>query len=244
MCLRQMLLYNLYNLIHDAGSRVAIVGVTSCLDATDHLEKRVKSRFSQRTLRFPPLQRSADFIQMLQNALQLPTKSPPTAAAAAGSGGDDSDGLCAGATVSSAQKAQYVQRFNAALKLLLKHPTLTKHLHQMSLATSDARTYLQLARVALSQLTLEHPFLRVEAFCTPIGSSAVVSSSVERDKEGQPGAEHPKRHRLTAREMTLLGLNRLELILMVAMTKLIKRGETWLSLGRRLITSRLTRCLD
>lgn len=209
-----MLLYNLYNLIHDAGSRVAIVGLTSCLDATDHLEKRVKSRFSQRTLRFPPLQRSAHFIQILQHALQLPTKSPPRPAAAAAA---DADG--AGGADNSAQKQQYVKRFNAALKLLLKHATLTKHLHQMSLVTSDARAYLHLARVALSQLTLEHPFLRVEAFCTSIGGSAVVNTVAG------PGGNAERRHGLTAREMTLLGLNRLELILIVAMTKLLKRGE-------------------
>jgi|EP01043_Picozoa_sp_COSAG02_P028556 hypothetical protein len=227
-----MLLYNLYNLIHDAGSRVAIVGVTSCLDATDHLEKRVKSRFSQRTLRFPPLQRSADYIQILQNVLQLPLKAPPAAAAAAtaaadnggdGSGGHGTD-VAGYQQVSSTQKAQYVQRFNTALKLLVKHPALTKHVHQMSLATSDARAYLQLARVALSQLTLEHPFLRVDALCTPIGSSAVVGSSVAGGNGGQVDGGQIKRHGLTAREMTLLGLNRLELILIVAMTKLIKRG--------------------
>eukprot|EP01043_Picozoa_sp_COSAG02_P070176 COSAG02_NODE_12321_length_1562_cov_2.619959_1_plen_121_part_10 len=121
-----MLLYNLYNLIHDAGSRVAVVGVTSCLDATDHLEKRVKSRFSQRTLRFPPLQRSADFVQILQNALQLPAKAPSAATAAGGTAGDCSDDNGTDAAgcqqVSSTQKAQYVQRFNNALKLLLKHP--------------------------------------------------------------------------------------------------------------------------
>jgi hypothetical protein len=39
---RQMLLYNLFNLIHDAGSRVAVVGITCTYDALDHLEKRVK----------------------------------------------------------------------------------------------------------------------------------------------------------------------------------------------------------
>ena len=61
---RQMLLYNLYNLIHDAASRVAIVGITSCHDAMDHLEKRVKSRFSQRTIFFPPYNSSEDFIQV------------------------------------------------------------------------------------------------------------------------------------------------------------------------------------
>lgn len=224
--MRQMLLYNLYNLIHDAGSRVAIVGVTSCLDATDHLEKRVKSRFSQRTLRFPPLQRSGHFVQILHNALQLPTKAPPAAAAHDGGVATDTNGADAtsGQHVSSAQKIQYVQRFNAALKLLLKHPALTKHVHQMSLVTSDVRAYLQLARVSLSQLTLEHPFLRVEAFCTPIGSSPVMHLS-EGSTQRPSGAEQLNRRGLTTTEMTLLGLNRLELILIVAMTKLIRRGK-------------------
>ena len=37
---RQMLLYNLFNLIQSVGTRVAVVGVTACFDALDHLEKR------------------------------------------------------------------------------------------------------------------------------------------------------------------------------------------------------------
>jgi len=66
---RQMLLYNLYNLIHDAGSRVAVVGVTSCHDAMDHLEKRVKSRFSQRTILFPPFSSCTGFVQVLGRSI-------------------------------------------------------------------------------------------------------------------------------------------------------------------------------
>jgi len=216
---RQMLLYNLYNLIHDAGSRVAIVGVTSCLDATDHLEKRVKSRFSQRTLRFPPLQKSADFIQMLQNALQLPTE-PPAPALAPGSaepgGATPAPAAQPAPDASAATWQQYARRFNVALKLLLRHPTLTAHLHQMAMVTSDARAFLHLGRVALAQLTLEQPFLRVDGFCTFLGGGA--------DASAERAAADGQRRGNTAREMTLLGLNRLELILVVAMTRLVKRG--------------------
>jgi hypothetical protein len=78
---RQMLLYNLFNVIQSVGTRVAIVGLTAAFDALNHLEKRVKSRFSQRTIKFEPLDSSDQVVEILHDALVL--HEGPLAAAAA-----------------------------------------------------------------------------------------------------------------------------------------------------------------
>jgi origin recognition complex subunit 4 len=46
----QALLYNLFDIVQHQRSSLAVVGITSRLDALDLLEKRVKSRFSHRQL--------------------------------------------------------------------------------------------------------------------------------------------------------------------------------------------------
>ena len=53
----QQLLYNLFDLTQSASVQVAVIGLTSRLDAVDMLEKRLKSRFSHRQLLFttPPV---------------------------------------------------------------------------------------------------------------------------------------------------------------------------------------------
>lgn len=54
---KQTLLYNLFDLTQSASVQVAVIGLTSRLDAVDMLEKRLKSRFSHRQLLFttPPV---------------------------------------------------------------------------------------------------------------------------------------------------------------------------------------------
>ena len=47
---KQGLLYNLYDLMQQPGIMFACLGVTSKVDATDHLEKRIKSRFQLRRI--------------------------------------------------------------------------------------------------------------------------------------------------------------------------------------------------
>ena len=47
---KQALLYNLFDLMHLCDVRLACLGITTKIDATDHLEKRIKSRFQLRKL--------------------------------------------------------------------------------------------------------------------------------------------------------------------------------------------------
>lgn len=51
---KQLLLYNLFDLCQSGSTPMAVVGTTRRLDAIEMFEKRVKSRFSHRTLHFYP----------------------------------------------------------------------------------------------------------------------------------------------------------------------------------------------
>lgn len=51
----QSLLYNLFDIAQSSELPLLVVGITCCVDAVDHLEKRVKSRFSHRYIYFSGL---------------------------------------------------------------------------------------------------------------------------------------------------------------------------------------------
>ena len=46
----QTVLYSLFNYLQDRTMRIAVIAMTSCIDVSDGLEKRVKSRFNHRTV--------------------------------------------------------------------------------------------------------------------------------------------------------------------------------------------------
>lgn len=56
---RQTLLYNLFDIAQARKAPIAVIGLTTRLDVADYLEKRVKSRFSQRYL-FVPAAKNLD----------------------------------------------------------------------------------------------------------------------------------------------------------------------------------------
>ncbi|OIT07101.1 origin of replication complex subunit 4, partial [Nicotiana attenuata] len=70
---KQRLLYSLLDAMQSVTSQAVLIGVSCRLDADQHLEKRVRSRFSHRKLLFlPPSQE--DLQKILQHALLLPTE--------------------------------------------------------------------------------------------------------------------------------------------------------------------------
>uniref|UniRef100_A0A7S2IKV5 Origin recognition complex subunit 4 C-terminal domain-containing protein n=1 Tax=Haptolina brevifila TaxID=156173 RepID=A0A7S2IKV5_9EUKA len=69
---KQTLLYSLFDLMQTEDAQMAVVGLTTRIDCADLLEKRVRSRCSQRQLLVPPLENIDDCTRLLQRALTLP----------------------------------------------------------------------------------------------------------------------------------------------------------------------------
>ncbi|KAI8813962.1 origin recognition complex subunit 4 C-terminus-domain-containing protein [Cladochytrium replicatum] len=132
---KQTLLYNLFDQTQNVGCPMAVVGLTARYDAVDLLEKRVKSRFSQRQI---VMQVPADihkFTSICESALSLPASA-------------DFD-------------ETYVERFNKQIKRILGDKSIVttlRHIHQM---TRSVRTTFSLFKSAISVLCAENPFLSI-----------------------------------------------------------------------------------
>lgn len=66
---RQTLLYNLFDMVEHARVPVCIFGCTTKLNVLDHLERRVKSRFSQRLIYMPQIANFEEFQDNIKTLL-------------------------------------------------------------------------------------------------------------------------------------------------------------------------------
>ncbi|CCH63024.1 hypothetical protein TBLA_0J00240 [Henningerozyma blattae CBS 6284] len=69
---RQTLLYNLFDMVEHARIPVCIFGCTTKLNFLDYLEKRVKSRFSQRIINIPQIKTLKEFSETIKESLIVP----------------------------------------------------------------------------------------------------------------------------------------------------------------------------
>jgi origin recognition complex subunit 4 len=67
----QTLLYNLFDVAQSKAVPITVVGISSSIDVTELLEKRVKSRFSHRHLYIWPLDKLDMFLNMMSSLLVL-----------------------------------------------------------------------------------------------------------------------------------------------------------------------------
>ncbi|PGH17838.1 hypothetical protein AJ80_04661 [Polytolypa hystricis UAMH7299] len=68
---RQTLLYNLFDIAQARKAPVAVLGLTTRVDVTENLEKRVKSRFSHRYVFLPRPKSFVDFSEICMAALDI-----------------------------------------------------------------------------------------------------------------------------------------------------------------------------
>ena len=68
---RQMLLYNLFDIAQSRKAPIAVLGLTTRIDVVESLEKRVKSRFSQRYVHLSLSKSFSAFEQICRTALTL-----------------------------------------------------------------------------------------------------------------------------------------------------------------------------
>ena len=79
---KQTLLYNLFDLVATKRNPIAIVGLSCRWDAIELLEKRVRSRFSNRQLSLTLPENFSQFSFVVSKTLQLPEDFPDQAFAA------------------------------------------------------------------------------------------------------------------------------------------------------------------
>ncbi|XP_028397780.1 origin recognition complex subunit 4-like [Dendronephthya gigantea] len=70
----QTLLYNLFDISQSAQNPVLVIGLTCRLDIVEHLEKRVKSRFSHRQIHFFNDFVFGDYIDIFRSIVAVPPK--------------------------------------------------------------------------------------------------------------------------------------------------------------------------
>ncbi|XP_046846096.1 origin recognition complex subunit 4-like isoform X2 [Xenia sp. Carnegie-2017] len=68
----QTLLYNLFDISQSAQNPVLVIGLTCRLDVVEHLEKRVKSRFSHRQIQFFNDFMFGDYIDIFRSIVAVP----------------------------------------------------------------------------------------------------------------------------------------------------------------------------
>ena len=68
----QTLLYNLFDVAQSRAVPITVLGVSSSIDVTELLEKRVKSRFSHRHLYLWPVKDLAAYMESMEKVLHLP----------------------------------------------------------------------------------------------------------------------------------------------------------------------------
>ena len=75
---KQTLLYSLFDLMQTEDAQMAVVGITTRVDVADLLEKRVRSRCSQRQMWIPALETPSQCATFFTAALALPDVPPGT----------------------------------------------------------------------------------------------------------------------------------------------------------------------
>lgn len=71
---RQTLLYTLFDIAQEAGVSLSVIGMSEKMDVMNHLEKRIKSRFSMRFLHMALPTTMDGLVQVLMARLKLPPK--------------------------------------------------------------------------------------------------------------------------------------------------------------------------
>lgn len=69
---KQTLLYQLFDLIQNENSRLALVGITNSIDNVQSMEKRIVSRFSRLQIVIPRLSLD-NILKIIQSSLELPS---------------------------------------------------------------------------------------------------------------------------------------------------------------------------
>ncbi|XP_069472611.1 origin recognition complex subunit 4 isoform X2 [Ambystoma mexicanum] len=166
----QTLLYNLFDISQSAQTPVAVIGLTCRLDVLELLEKRVKSRFSHRQIHLLNAFNFSQFLKIFQEQLSLPAEFPDV---------------------------NFAQKWNQATQSLLESKIVEDVLQKHFNSTKDVRSLHMLLMLALSRVTVSHPY---------IDASDLLEASRVRGMDSKANVLH--------------GLSVLEICLIIAMKHL------------------------
>ncbi|RHZ64051.1 hypothetical protein CDV55_106800 [Aspergillus turcosus] len=133
---RQTLLYNLFDIAQARKAPIAVLGLTTKVDVTEMLEKRVKSRFSHRYV-YVPLPRSFEtFSEICFAALDL----------------EDSEKQCFLDNVEPAKWNTLLDGWRTYLQGLWADESFNQHLQRIYHQTKSVKEFFSSALVAMTEL--------------------------------------------------------------------------------------------
>ncbi|KAK2810742.1 hypothetical protein FQN50_002785 [Emmonsiellopsis sp. PD_5] len=136
---RQTLLYNLFDIAQARKAPLAVLGLTTKVDVTENLEKRVKSRFSHRYVFLPRPRTFADFSDICMAAMGLDEAEIELYQ-------DDRKGL------SNSQGLLLLEGWSKYLQGLWSDPAFSTHLQQIYHQTKSPKDFFSSALLPISTL--------------------------------------------------------------------------------------------
>lgn len=194
---KQLLLYSLMDLQHRDDLQFVVLGVSAELDVLDRFEKRIRSRISNKQIFFPPAQPLASVIlPIFDQALHLP-EDPPSSYPSLSSSFDHSS-----SDIVEVQR-RYARAFNNAWAAL--RPSLPPLLEWPQKLGRPLRWFTTLAYRAVTNLDSETPFLTLAHFNEALKMQAPHTTAASRGG--------------------FATLANLELLVVIAMKRLVDRGK-------------------
>lgn len=155
---KQTLLYNLFDVAQSSRAPIAVVGLTSRINARELLEKRVRSRFSQRVIQVKRQQNMVDFWAVLRNAVCVPLditspdsiKSEDSIKVEEGEEGSR-DSSASSATPPSEEDVQTIQYWNYHWEEMFQAGPLRDHVERIYHTTKSCREFFTSALLAVAR---------------------------------------------------------------------------------------------
>jgi len=123
---RQMLLYNLFDIVQSRKAPIAVIGLTNRIDVAETLEKRVKSRFSHRYVYLSPPKSLAAFQDACAEALRMNVGEFADEA-----GEPPSDSAKATPSRNTSSDETVAHNWNAIVQALQDHAVYKSYLHRL-----------------------------------------------------------------------------------------------------------------
>ncbi|KIW06127.1 uncharacterized protein PV09_03292 [Verruconis gallopava] len=151
---RQTLLYNLLDIAQSRKAPIAVIGLTTRIDVTEALEKRVKSRFSHRYVHLSLPKTLSEFVDVAKSALQVqPDELTIEEKAILFSGGPNSGSINT-KSVNTNLSVSVVEGWNAAVETLFTSSSFLKsHVHPIYYTTKSIPALFANLLVPVSSLT-------------------------------------------------------------------------------------------
>ncbi|KAM5448700.1 origin recognition complex subunit 4 [Microsporum audouinii] len=140
---RQTLLYNLFDIAQAKKAPVAVLGLTTKVDVTENLEKRVKSRFSHRYVFLPRPRSFPEFVDICMSSLKIEAEE------LLGSTTDAFEKLLEGTKGNI-----LLQGWNSYIQDLFGDAEFTSHLQRIYYRTKCPREFFSSALIPITTLAL------------------------------------------------------------------------------------------